>query len=86
MFESGTHRQRLHLLQGGGFGLVRGHDLPVAEQVHHRIHHVVGKVAVNHPGRDISLQTQRRELVQLPQAQCWRGTRSTPERGRLLCR
>src|ERR1700720_973545 len=39
----------LHLAEGFGVAGVGGLNLTVAEQVHHAVHHVMGKVAVDHP-------------------------------------
>src|ERR1700739_368527 len=41
--------ERFHLAEGFGVGGVGSLDLAVAEQVHHAVHHVVGKMAVDHP-------------------------------------
>jgi len=49
VFDPDVAGERFHLAEGLCIGGVRGLDLAIAEQVHHAVHHVMRKMAVNHP-------------------------------------
>ena len=49
MLDADGASERLHLAERFGVGRVRGRNLPVPQQVHHAVHHVVRQMAVDHP-------------------------------------
>src|SRR6202041_1213780 len=49
MLEADRFRERHHLAQSLWISLRRRCDLTIAKQIHHAVHHVMGKMAVDHP-------------------------------------
>jgi len=49
MLDADRARECFHLAEGARVGRVGGLNLPIAQQVHHAVHHVVRQMAVNHP-------------------------------------
>src|SRR5438552_18085946 len=49
VLERNAFRERFHLAHRFHVRLVGGLDLPVTQQIHHAVHHVVRQVAVDHP-------------------------------------
>jgi len=49
VFDADVAGERFHLAEGFGVCGIGGLDLAITKQVHHAVHHVVGKMAVDHP-------------------------------------